>query len=141
VEANQKQRLLVAVRPHGVERLTNVLASDFTLIFCHTITEVQQHLTEDIDAVVCGTNFDESRMFDLLRYVKASPTHNTIPFVCIKVLEGVLNEATYASVKKASTLLGAAAFFDLAQARHDVGKDKAARALRSTLHLLMNQAA
>jgi hypothetical protein len=133
LDTTRKRTVLVAVRPQGVDRLTNVLAQEFNLIFCHSLAEVEQQLGPEIDAVVCGTNFDESRMFELLRAVKADTRYKSIPFVCIKVLDGVLHDATYASVKKASTLMGASGFFDLAQARAELGKVKAAAELRRML--------
>jgi hypothetical protein len=133
LNTERKRSVLVAVRPKGVGRLTNVLAQDFNLIFCHSLAEVEEQLGPEIDAVVCGTNFDESRMFDLLRAVKADARYKSIPFVCIKVLDGVLHDATYASVKKASTLMGASGFFDLAQARAELGKAEAAAELRGML--------
>lgn len=133
LDTNRKRTILVAVRPQGVDRLTNVLAQDFNLIFCHSLAEVEKQLGSEIDAVVCGTNFDESRMFELLRAVKTDIRYKSIPFVCVKVLDGVLHDATYASVKKASTLMGASGFFDLAQARAELGKAEAAAELRRML--------
>lgn len=138
MDQHQRSTVLLAVRPQGVERLTNVLAEDFSLIFCHSLSDVQEQLSPCIDAVVCGTNFDESRMFELLRTVKSDSRYQSLPFVCAKVLDGVLNESTYASVKKASTLMGASAFFDLAQASLHLGDAQAAEALRTTLHDLIN---
>jgi hypothetical protein len=76
-------------------------------------------------------------MFDLLQYVKATPSTKTIPFVSVKVLEGILSQSSYENVKKAISLLGAAAFIDLAQWRIDLGKDEAAAQLRKTLHQLI----
>lgn len=133
LDSNRRRTVIVAVRPQGVDRLRNVLAPDFTLIFCHSLAEVEKQLDSGADAIVCGTNFDESRMFELLRTVKADTKYKSIPFVCIKVLDGVLHDATYASVKKASTLMGASGFFDLAQARAELGKVEAAAELRRML--------
>ncbi|WP_147376929.1 hypothetical protein [Noviherbaspirillum saxi] len=135
---DRRKTILAAVRPLGVERLTNVLSPEFRLVFCHSLAAVQDQIRSDIDAIVCGTNFDESRMFELLQTLKSDIRYSAIPFVCVRVLDGVLHEATYASVRKACILMGASAFYDLAQARADMGKAEAAKAFRSMLHQLMN---
>jgi response regulator RpfG family c-di-GMP phosphodiesterase len=138
LDTKQKNRLLVAVRPRGVTRLVEALDHDFILIFCHSLANAQKVLGEvKIDAIVCGTNFDESKMFDLLRYVKSTPAAQGIPFVSVKVLGGILHQGSYEGVKKAIKLLGAAAFIDLAQWEIDLGKDQADGLLRNTVHQLI----
>jgi hypothetical protein len=138
LNTKQKNKLLVATRPRGVTRLLEALERDFTLIFSHSLADVQDVLGKaEIDAIVCGTNFDESKMFDLLRYVKNIPTAQDIPFVCVKVLGGILHQGSYEGVKKAITLLGASAFVDLAQWEIDLGRDHADGQLRNTIHQLI----
>ena len=137
-----KKNILVAVRPRGATRLANALASDFALTFCHSLAQAQSLLANDrFDLIVCGVNFDESRMFDLLKHAKSHPSTKAIPYVCIKVFEGILHADSYKSVKEVCTLLGAASFIDLAQWRKELGKEQAAEALRATLHQLIGQAA
>lgn len=139
VKVESKPKLLVAIRPKGIIRLTNVLASDFSLVFCHTLADARSLLDSDteIKAIVCGTNFDESRMFDFVRYVKDNPPTRDLPFICVKVFGGVLHEGTYAGVEKAVKLMGASAYIDFAQWRVEIGKLEAADRLRATLHALI----
>lgn len=129
-----KPKLLVAIRPKGLPRLGKALEEEFSLVFCHTLADAQAMLDGDIEAIVCGTNFDESRMFDLLRYVKSEDLTRDLPFVCVKVFGNVLHEGTYAGVEKAAKLLGASAYIDYAQWRVEMGKLNAAMKLRATVH-------
>jgi hypothetical protein len=94
-------------------------------------------LDKDIEGIVCGTNFDESRMFDLLRYMKSNERARNLPFVGVKVFGSVLHDGTYAGVEKAAKLLGASAYIEFAQWRVEMGKLDAAMNLRSTLHALI----
>jgi DNA-binding transcriptional LysR family regulator len=139
VESRRKPKLLVAIQSKGVIRLTNALASDFDLVFCHSLADAMEMLNQNVDAVVCGTNFDDSRMFELIRSAKDTPTAtpNDIPFIVVKVFEGVLHQDSYDSVRKASELLGAADFVDLAKWRAAYGKEEAARKFREIIHGLI----
>ena len=136
-----KRRILVAVRPRGATRIANALACDFALTFCHSLAQAQSLVANGhFDLVVCGVNFDESRMFDLLKHVKSHPSAKAIPFLCIKVFEGILHAGSYESVKGVCALLGATDFIDFAQWRKELGKEQAAEELRSTLHRFVGKA-
>jgi CheY-like chemotaxis protein len=133
-----KKRVLVAVRPRAATTLDNALASDFVLTFCHSLAEAQNLLANaSFDLILCGANFDESRMFELLNFIKSNSATKAIPFVCIKVFEGILHDGSYESVKKACALLKAAAFIDLACWSGELGKEKMAERLRNALHQLI----
>ena len=125
-----KPTLLLAIRPKAVTRLTNVLGDEFSLVFCHTVDDALTSLDDEIDAVVCGTNFDESRMFELLRHVKGSGATRQVPVICMKVFGGVLHEGSYAGVEKAVELLEASAYVDFTRWRLELGKAEAAEKLR-----------
>ena len=117
------------------------MASDFALSVCHSLAEAHKLLAEDrFDLILCGVNFDESRMFELLDDVKANPATKALPFVCIKVFQSILHAGSYDSVKKAGALLGVATFIDLAQWRKEIGREQADAQLRSTLHQVILEA-
>lgn len=138
VGAIRKNSILVAVRPRASVMLANALACDFALTICQSLSEAQSQLARShFDLILCGVNFDESRMFDLLHHAKSDPGTKTIPFVCIKVFEGILHTGSYDSVKQAGTLMGGTAFIDLAQWEKELGKEQAEALLRNTLHQLM----
>lgn len=128
-----KPKLLLAIRPKAVTRLSNVLGAEFSLVFCHTVDDALNTIDDDIDAVICGTNFDESRMFELLRHVKGNRKTRTLPVICMKVFGGVLHEGSYAGVEKAVELLEAAAYVDFTRWRLELGKAEAAEKLRALI--------
>lgn len=137
--AMRKKSILVAVRPIANTILTHALASDFALTFCASLAEAQGQLAQTpFDLILCGVNFDESRMFDLLHHAKSDPGTKAIPFVCIKVFEGVLHTGSYESVKQAGMVKGVVAFIDLAAWEQEGGREQADARLRTTLHQLMS---
>ncbi|WP_151633226.1 response regulator [Noviherbaspirillum aerium] len=135
-----KPKLLLAIRPKAVPRLTKALSAEFSLAVCHTIEEALAALDEEIDAVICGTNFDESRMFELLRRIKRDHATRHVPFVCVKAFGGVLHEGSDAGVAKAAELLDACAYIDFARWRVEFGKNAAAEKLRTALHDIASMA-
>jgi CheY-like chemotaxis protein len=80
-----------------------------------TLDEATQLLRErDFDLIVCTVYFDESRMFDLLRLVKASPEWRRIPFVCARLRRHVLDSPiALEGVAFTCKALGAAAFLNV----------------------------
>lgn len=134
LDTGHAHRILAAVRPRGRTRLENALAGHFSLTFADSLASAVRLLeSERFQLILCGTNFDESRMFELLRHAKAAPLARELPFVCIKIFEGILHDGSYDSVERAVKLLGAAAFVDLAQWRVEYGKEQAAQQLRAIL--------
>lgn len=68
-----------------------------------------------VDLIVCTIVFDESKMFDLLRLIKAAPEWEAIPFLCARVRPHILRSQT--SLEAAALtcrILGAEAFLDIA---------------------------
>jgi hypothetical protein len=70
-------------------------------------------------------------MFDLLRYAKADPGTRRIPFLCIRVIEGGLDDTLYQSVDIATKALGAAGFIDLLRWETKFGAEEAHQRLRN----------
>ena len=67
------RRVLVADTAEGDRRIAAIL-SGYELRFVRTLEEARCALQDDgIDLVLIGVHFDDSRMFDLLRYVRANP--------------------------------------------------------------------
>jgi CheY-like chemotaxis protein len=65
----------------------------------------------DIDLVVCGVFFDETRMFDLLRAVRRE--FPDIPFVCCRIGERELAPVTLEAIGIAAKSMGAAGIISL----------------------------
>jgi DNA-binding NtrC family response regulator len=107
-----RKRILVgAVRAR--ERLANILAGH-DLVFVQTLAEACSVLeSQKFDMVLIGTRFDESRMFDLLRYIKADKTLADVPVVCIHGVQGSrATKVVLEGMTLACEALGAAGFHD-----------------------------
>ena len=63
--------------------------------------------------VVIGMHFDESRMFDLLTYVRSLPIYKDAAVVCVQGLDMRMPEPVMRTVDMAVKALGGTAFVDL----------------------------
>lgn len=104
---------------------TSASGSKMRLVPCVTLDMAKEAVRDDIDVILCGLHFDESRMFELLRYVKADPSLREIPFLCIKTLAGKVEPTFDESIRIATKALGAVGFFDLAAKIDKVGPERA----------------
>jgi hypothetical protein len=83
------------------------------------------HFVRDIDAaeaalkkdgiglVLVGARFDESRMFDLLDYIRKKAEHKKIPIVAAVVGVTQMSRATVAGLEYATKIFGASVFLNL----------------------------
>lgn len=106
------------------------------LIPCTSLSVAESFLPQDIDLIVCGLQFDESRMFDLLRKVKAEPSTRNIPFLCVKAVSGALDRTISESIKIATQALGATGFCDLAEQKELLGEEAAIRQIGTYMYRL-----
>jgi hypothetical protein len=136
LKAKHKKRILIAVTREHIPALIQVLEADFELIFCSSLEHAKSLLDGRIDLIACDTHFDDCRMFDLLRLSKANPTTRPIPFLCLRVVEGELDQTLYQSVDIASTALGAARFVDLFRLKRKCGEEDALKNLRNLVEKL-----
>lgn len=65
------------------------------------------------DLIVCSLTFSESRMLDFLVTVQADPRLAGIPFLCCRVLVGILSETLVERLGNAAKLCGAAEFVNI----------------------------
>jgi len=112
--------ILVADKQEGQARVRSALAGKFDLQFVSKLKEAEDRLIEPetqskrgsrFDMLIVGIKFDDSRMFDLLRYVRSQDCLEQIPFLVIVPEQNVtrMNEG----IKQCSKLLGACAFLEL----------------------------
>ena len=108
-------RILVAASPEPSAILERMLAGH-ALCCAGTIEQAEQCLTRGtFDRIICTLVFDDSRMFDLLRFVKSKVAWQRIPFVCARLRRHVLDSPpVLAGVAASCKALGAAAFLDIA---------------------------
>lgn len=115
-------RVLVADLRSGVKTIRAVLGDSAKVSSAQRMDQAIAALEEGVELIVCGIHFDDSRMFDFLRIVKADPRDRSIPFVCFRDLESDLAPALLESLDISSRALGAECFLDLFElkARHGV---------------------
>ena len=78
------KRILVADTSDSDRRLSAILAGQ-DVMFARTIGEAQRLLAQQqFDLVMIGVHFDDSRMFDLVRHVRAGGHHAGKPVACVR---------------------------------------------------------
>jgi hypothetical protein len=131
----KKTRILVASVPQAYTRLFAVL-SGHELSFARTLTEAQTALDRDgFDLVMVGVHFDESKMFELLQYVKADARYTQVPLVCFRgvAANDAKTELVEGSVEAACKAVNAS-FFDLTAFTDD---NRGNSAVRKIIHDLL----
>ena len=78
------KRILVADTSDSDRRLSAILGGH-DLVFARTMGEAQRLLAQQqFDLVMIGVHFDDSRMFDLMRHVRAGGHHADKPVACVR---------------------------------------------------------
>jgi response regulator of citrate/malate metabolism len=104
--------ILVADVPSMDGRYTAALAG-WPLVFVRTMREAHALLEDQrCSLVVIGVYFDDSRMFDLVRFVRNDDIHNEVPIVCVRGSPG-FTAVTTRTLEMAVKALSADAFVDL----------------------------
>jgi len=107
------KRILVADRPESDRRISEILAGH-ELVFVRTMGEAQRALAgAKLDLIIVGVHFDESRMFDLLRYVRWQERHRATPVICVLTVDFTRQAIAAEGVEIAVKALGGTAFLDL----------------------------
>lgn len=84
---------------------------------------------EQIDLIICTIAFDDSRMIEFLQAVKRTIPAGGIPFICARLLRGVLTDNLVETTRTVCLQCGAADFVDLAK----VDQAKAQNVLKDVL--------
>jgi CheY-like chemotaxis protein len=105
---NKGARILVAVEEPVEERFRQLLGSHHRIVLAQSVDAAKTLLEEhNFDLIVCGTNFDESRMFELITAVKRNKRERTRPVICFSQLSASKSQA---AVEKALSALGATCY-------------------------------
>lgn len=125
--------ILAALPPLAVPVLERILRAYAAFVPVHSLVGAKALLQSDpsISLIVCGMHFDESRMFDLLRYARDVFPH--LPFVCCRVLALQLPRMSTQTIGTTAASLGAVTFFDLAGRENEVGNAAAEQEFRSVI--------
>ena len=125
-----QKRILVA--DAGDRRLAAILASH-ELHFAPNLAEAQRLLRAGrFDLVAIDVHFDDSRMFDLLRWLQFSGVHAGA-IACIRSHHFVSPAITIEGLQIAARALGATLFLDLTWYADDATGNGAVRALLEAL--------
>src|ERR1041385_2980828 len=103
-------RILAALPPEGIAVLQRVLADDVVLLPAITMERALQLANQNVDMILCGVHFDDSRMFDLLREIKADSKLRQLPFICMRLIGSNLAPALIQSLEISCQALGADKF-------------------------------
>jgi hypothetical protein len=106
-------RILTAVAPDTEERVRRILAGH-ELVFVNDLQAAEDALQNDaIKLIFVGARFDESRMFDLLDYVRKDAEHKKIPIVAAIVAPTTMSAETIAGLKHTTKIFGASVFVNV----------------------------
>lgn len=107
-------RILTAVAPDTEERVRRILTGH-ELFFVNDLSTAEAALEglESIKLIFVGARFDESRMFDLLDYIRTNVEHRKIPVVAAIVGVSTMSPDTVAGLAHATKVFGASVFINL----------------------------
>ncbi|MDQ9170436.1 hypothetical protein Q8A64_08430 [Oxalobacteraceae bacterium R-40] len=120
-----KTRILVAAAPGSVEPIVEAMDDRFELDFFSAMAQAVSYSYANIDVIICDMYFDESRMYNLLRFAKMDFVARNTPFICINTTEGSLSKTMGQGITIACKALGAVGFVDLCGWKRELGKDQA----------------
>lgn len=109
----RKASVLCAAVPELDDKLRDCLPGH-ELSFVRTMHQAISALRRDgFELLVIDLNFDESRMFELLQYLRALPKYRDVPVICTYADHLNLSEAVIRNIDVAVKALGGIAFLDL----------------------------
>jgi DNA-binding NtrC family response regulator len=108
-----KPVILAAVRPQGGVAVRRALGEYAEVVPVYAYGDAVSALRErrDIDLVLCGMFFDETRALDLLRFVRDEGP--MVPFVACRIGGRAVAPVTVEAMGIAAKSMGAAAFIDM----------------------------
>lgn len=128
----RKPRALIAVQPAALPLMLEMLGDVLDMTPVQTIAEAQGVLERErgrIELIVSSLTFSESRALEFLVAVKADPDTQAIPFLCCRMLVGILSENLVEGFGRAAKLCGAADFVNIGR----LPRDEAREALRAAV--------
>ena len=126
------RKILIADNREGDRRISAIL-SGYDLVFVRTLGEAQRaYEREPFAMVVVGVHFDDSRMFDLLRYLQSSGQPRCA-VICMRSQHFVSHAITLEGLEIAAKALGCGLFLDLTWYADDAAGNAAVRSLFEAL--------
>jgi CheY-like chemotaxis protein len=137
---DQRKRILGADAEQGIRTLRAVLGESAELIPADSLNQAVRVLENPVDLIICGIQFDESRMFDLLTHARQEPRVQDIPFLVFRDLESELDPMFFKSLQISVTALGATGFVDLFALKQEYGIREADAKFRRIILDLLGEA-
>lgn len=127
----KRHRALVASQPAAWTIVRAMLEDVIDVVPVHTTADAFRALEHDaaFDVIVSTIAFDDSRMVEFLQAVKRNPTTNQIPFVCSRVVPGVLSDHLVDQMRSVCKQCAAVDLIDVAR----LPPDEARRVFRAAV--------
>ncbi len=107
-----RPRILAAVRPQGGVAVRRALGEYAEVVPVFEYDEAVAALRAgEFNLVLCGIFFNETRAFDLLRFVRAECP--AVPFIACRIGERTVAPVMAEAIGIAATSMGAVAFIDM----------------------------
>jgi response regulator RpfG family c-di-GMP phosphodiesterase len=120
-----RHRVLIAAQPAASTVVQRMLAGVVDVVPAYTVADAFHVLERDsarIDLILTTIAFDESHMVEFLQAVKRNARTSNIPFLCSRVLPGVLSQSLVQSMRSACKQCGAVDLVDIAALETDAGQ-------------------
>lgn len=118
-----RPRILAAVRPQGAVAVKRALGqyAEVVPVFSYDEATAALRAEKNLDLVLCGMFFDETRAFDLLRHVKRD--FPALPVICCRIGDREVQPVALEATGIAAKGMGAAAFIDMPLLHADPATD------------------
>ena len=123
-----RRKILAAMRPEGTVAVERALGRYVEVVSAYTLEDAVRRLQSgDINMILCGMYFEETRMFDLVRLAKEK--FPGTPIVCCRIGQSEVPQVTLEAVAIAAKSMGAEDFVDMPLLRPDPAADQEFRSL------------
>jgi hypothetical protein len=139
MQEKQKTTMLMALSPEFTSIATTLFEPEYSITLTTSLEHAKTLMSEKFDVITATACFDESNMFDLLRYCKATPELASIPFIAIRLKDAKLDNTAHQGIHIASQALGAEGFIDLFYIERAVGKQDRDTEFRKRIRLLLEK--
>jgi hypothetical protein len=128
------RRVLVAGTQDVIDAVRAALAAErnLELATAYSVAEALKEVQRGAELVVCNVRFDDSRMFDFLGALNATP-EKRVPVVCCRVAKSPISAGARRGIELALEALGVLVFLDMHELESREGPAAARAALREAV--------
>jgi hypothetical protein len=106
-------RILTAVAPDAEERVRRILTGHELILRQRSWRRQAPVENDGVRLILVGARFDESRMFDLLDYIRKDAEHKKIPIVAAVIGPTSMSSDTVRGLAHITKIFGASVFVNL----------------------------